>query len=319
MIESDKNSFNEPHLFDDIDLMELFNVIWKGKILIILITSVFAVCSIAYSLTLPNYYSSESILIVRDSQNSGSLSQYAGLASLAGVSLPSSGNTSVHEVMEIIKSREFIKHLIKFEGILPSIMAAKSYDLASQELYFDPEIYDVKTKTWTREPSANKGIRPSYLEAHKEYLNKMLSISLEPKKGLISLKIEHISPVFARDFLALIIKESNALNREIDIDTSSKALRYLKIELSQTSLVEIKKSINQLIEAQLETQMLASVHDEYSLISLEPPFIPEDKTRPSRSLIVILATILGGMLSLIIVLVRHYALGKEIINKQTAA
>ena len=317
MTESDQKNFNDPHLYDDeIDLRELFNVIWEGKKLIILITSVVAICSIVYSLMLPNYYSSESVLIARDSQNSGSLSQYSGLASLAGVSLPSSGATPVSEVMEIIRSREFVKHLITFENVLPSIMAAKSYDAASQELYFDPEIYDAKTKTWIRETSKNKGTKPSYLQAHKAYLA-MLSISQDKKTGLVSIKIEHISPIFAKDFLALVIKQANTLNREIDIDSSSKALSYLKIELSQTSLVEIKKSINQLIEAQLETRMVASIYDEYSLISLEPPFIPEEKSRPGRSFMVILGTMLGGILSVIIVLIRHYSLGKGTINKQT--
>jgi uncharacterized protein involved in exopolysaccharide biosynthesis len=317
MIESDQKNFNDPHPYDDeINLRELFNVIWEGKKLIILITSVVAISTIVFSLMLPNYYSSESVLVARDSQSSAGLSQYSGLASLAGVSLPSSGATPVSEVMEIIRSREFVKHLITFENVLPSIMAAKTYDAASQELYFDPEIYDAKTKTWIREISKNKGTKPSYIEAHKEYLT-MLSISQDKKTGLISIKIEHISPIFAKDFLALVIKEANTLNREIDIDSSSKALSYLKIELSQTSLVEIKKSINQLIEAQLETRMMASIYDEYSLISLEPPFIPEEKSRPGRSFMVILGTILGGIFSVIIVLIRHYSLGKGTINKQT--
>ena len=101
------------------------------------------------------------------------------------------------------------------------------------------------------------------------------------------------------------------MNQKKDIDTSSKALGYLKTELSQTSLVEIKQTINNLIETQLQTQMMANIHDEYSLISLDPPFIPEEKSKPSRAIIVILSTMLGGILSLIIVLVRHYPFTTE--------
>ena len=318
MIDSNKKNFNDPISFDDeIDLKELFSVFWEGKIHIALITSVVAICSIVYSLSLPNYYSSESLLIARDSESSGSLSQISGLASLAGVNLPSSGDTSVFEVMELIKSREFVKHLMTFENVVPQIMASKSYDLVSQELYFDPEIYDENTKTWTRKPIKNKGSKPSYLEVHKTYLESMLSISQDKQTGLISITIEHISPIFAKDFLALVIREANALNRSIDIDSSSRALSYLKAELSRTSLVEIKKSINQLIETQLETRMVASIHEEYILIALEPPFIPEEKSRPNRSFLVILATIFGGMLSVIIVLIRHYYTSKRTINKQT--
>ena len=310
MKESEENLISDPYASDEIDLGEIFGVLWESKKLIILITSVVAICSIVYSLTLPNYYSSESVLIARDSQNSSTLSQYSGLASLAGVDLPSSGDTAVFEVMEIIKSREFVKHLITFENVLPSIMAAKSYDAASQELYFDPKIYNVKTKTWIREPSKNKGSKPSYIEAHKEY-HSLLSISQDAKTGLVSIMVEHISPIFAKDFLTLIIKEANTWNRDIDIGTSNKALVYLKTELSQTSLVEIKKSIYQLIEAQLETQMAANIHEEYSLITIEPPFIPEEKFKPSRTYIVIISTMLGGILGVMIVLVRHYLLGKR--------
>jgi len=300
------------HVFEDeIDLRELFNAVWKGKVFIISLTAVVALSSIFYSLSLTNYFASESVLVSRDSQTLNPLSQYSGLASLAGMGgLSSPGATSVFKVMEIIESREFVKHLITFENVLPSIMASKSYDATSQELYFDPEIYNEKTKTWTREPSPNKGVKPTYLEAHRAYLE-MLYISQDVVTGFISLKIEHMSPVFAKELLALIINEANTLNREIDIDNSNKALSYLKVELAQTSLVEIKKSINQLIEGQLEIQMMASIHEEYSLITLEPPFIPDKRSRPSRAYIVIFCTLFGGMLSVILVLIRHFTSGKQ--------
>ena len=168
--------------------MEIMKVIWGGKKFIVLVTAIVAICSLVYSLTLTNYYRSESILISTETQNSSKLSQYSGLASLAGVSLPSSGGDQVAEMMEIIKSREFVKHLMTFENVLPSMMATKSYDAATQELYFDPKIYNAKTKTWTREPSNNKGSKPSYIETHKVYLSDILSISQDKRTGLISKK-----------------------------------------------------------------------------------------------------------------------------------
>tara|TARA_B100001175_G_scaffold317292_1_gene333665 strand:- start:4236 stop:5189 length:954 start_codon:yes stop_codon:yes gene_type:complete len=317
MIESDQDKLNNSHILDDeIDLRELFKAIWDGKKLVVLITSIVGICSIVFSLMLSNYYSSYSVLVTRSADNAGSLSQYSGLASLAGIKLPSSGDTSEIEVMEIIKSREFLKHLTTFEDVLPSIMAAESYDEVTQELYFDPEIYDKKTKTWTRKPNKNKGSIPSYIETHKIYLDDLLSLSHDNRSGLIQMNVQHISPVFAKEFLELVIREANAFNREIDIDSSSKALSYLILELSKTSSIELKKSINQLIKAQLETQMMANIHDEYVLIALEPPFIPEEKSWPSRAIIVILASILGSLIGMTIVLIRHYYFsGKDTINK----
>ena len=294
---------NEPVFEDEVDLRELISVVWKEKIAIIVATGVVALSSIFISLSLTNYYTSEAVVIARDQQDTP-LSEFSGLASLAGVNLDNAGS-SLFKMMAIIESREFVKHLITFEDVLPSIMAAQSYDTSSQELYFDPEVYDSETKTWTREAPVNRSVEPSYLEAHKEYLE-MISMVKDKMTGHISIGVEHISPVFAKEFLTLIIQEANNLNRDIDIESSSKALSYLSIELSQTPQLEVKKSISKLIEHQFETRMMASIHDDYVLIPLEPPFVPERKSGPIRSLIVILSTLVAGMLSVMTVLIRHY-------------
>ena len=63
---------------------------------------------------------------------------------------------------------------------------------------------------------------------------------------------------------------------------------------------------SKLIEHQFETRMMASIHDDYVLIPLEPPFIPERKSGPIRSLIVILSTLVAGLVSVMTVLIRHY-------------
>jgi len=303
MTKPEEENMNDPIYDDEVSFRELISIVWKEKILIISITAVAALSSIFISLSLTNYYTSEAVLIARDQQDTP-LSEFSGLASLAGVNLDSSGS-SIFKMMQIIESREFVKHLITFENVLPSIIASKSYDTSSQELYFDPEIYDAETKTWTREPPVNRGIEPSYLEAHKEYME-MLSMIKDKMTGHIYIGIEHISPVFAKDFLTLIIQEANNLNREIDIDSSRKALNYLSEEMSQTPQLEVKKSISKLIEHQFETKMMASIHDDYVLIALDPPFMPEKKSGPIRSLIVILSTMVAGMLSVMFVLVRHY-------------
>ena len=113
----------------------------------------------------------------------------------------------------------------------------------------------------------------------------------------------------------MIIREANNLKRKKDIETSSKALNFLKIELSQTKFVEVRESINQLIRTQLETQMMAKINDEYSLVIIDPPFIPEEISKPGRVFIWFFGAMIGGLLSLLIVFVQHYRSDKEVINK----
>ena len=50
--------------------------------------------------------------------------------------------------------------------------------------------------------------------------------------------------------------------------------------------------------------MLAKVSEQYALTVIDPPLIPEKKSKPNRALICILGTLLGGMLSVLIILVR---------------
>ena len=72
---------------DEIDLRELFEVLWTNKIRIIVITGLISLSSIVISLMMTNYYTSESVLIARDQQDSGSLSDFSGVASLVGVAI----------------------------------------------------------------------------------------------------------------------------------------------------------------------------------------------------------------------------------------
>ena len=162
----------------EIDLKEIFNVLWLDKKFIIQISAIFTIGSLLFSLSLTNYYKSESLLLARDaSESQGAFSQISSMASLAGVSLPTSGNNKALQAVELIKSRKFVNHLLTFEEILPSIMAAKTYSHSTQQLLFDQKQYDPKTKKWKRKPGKNRQITPTYIEAHREY-REMLSIKI---------------------------------------------------------------------------------------------------------------------------------------------
>ena len=295
---------------DEIDLKELFSVLWKAKILIIVITSFFALSSVLYALSLTNFYKSEVILNVAEESNAlRALSGMGGLASMAGITLPSSGEDKSAIAIKTIQSRVFLKHLITFKNVLPSIMATKSYDFQSKKIQFDPKIYNENNGGWVRKPSKNQQPEPSYLEAYKTYINQV-SISKDRVSNLITISVEHISPIFAKELLELIINEANELLRNKDLQESSAAIAFLNTEIPKVSLITMKDAINKLVQSQLHKQMQSKVNKEYILKIIEPPFIPEEKSRPIRSRICILGTLLGGMLAIIWVLLRHFIPGR---------
>ena len=299
---------------EEIDLRELFKVLFDGKILIALVASIITFSSVIYALMMTDYYKSEAVMSVRDnSENKNLLSQFSGAASLMGLNV-SSTDDKASQTIQLIQSRKFIKHLLTFENILPSIMAAKSYDISSKKLLFDGDLYDSKSKNWIGEPDENGSAKPSYLDAHGVYLNDLLSISQDKNTGFILIDIKHLSPVFAKEFLELIIRETNTILRKKDLEESNEALMYLTNELRKTSLVELKESIKNLIEAQLEVQMMSKINEDYVLVEIDPPFIPERGLSNSKLLIVIFSAIFGSLLGGVIVLIRHYFLKEKLIE-----
>lgn len=292
----------------EVDLKEFLNVIWNGRLLIFSITIFFAFMSIFYSLSLTNTFKSSSLLnVVSDSKQSVNLGGMGGIASIAGISLPSSGREAKgHLILAHIESKAFLKKLIEIDGVLPSLMAAKSYDDTTGEIIYDEKQYDNKIKKWVRQVKPPLSRTPSVQEAYPHYIG-ILTVNQSPQTGYISISVEHLSPVFARDFLVLVVNNLNSLLQQKDLEESSDALNFLKSEMENTRLVELRNSMSDLVEAQLKTQMMAKISSEYVLQTIEPPLIPEQKSKPNRTMICILGTILGAMIGILTILIRHYA------------
>jgi uncharacterized protein involved in exopolysaccharide biosynthesis len=248
--------------------------------------------SVASSYFLPNFYKSTALLEVASGSSQINLasSSMSGLASMAGISLPgSTSGDSTSFIVETLQSRDFVKNLIAYEEVLPSLMAAKSFDAASKKINFDDSLYDVKEDEWIREVIYPYSKIPSILEVHKELNEKVLSVSVDKKTGYITLSIEHISPVFAQKFIFIIIDELNKVSRNKDLKESEEAINFLKNEASKSSLSPLNNSISRLIESKLETQMMAQIHEDYLLRFIDKPYLPEKKSWPKRTNILIIS------------------------------
>ena len=295
---------------DEIDLKELFTALWDGKLIISVITGIAAILSVIVALSLPNVYIASALLAPAESSGgglSGLMKQYGGLASLAGVSLPGGEEGSRAQLgMELMKSRAFIRDFVERHDILPELMAIESWEQTSGDVLFDGEVYDAATKTWVREVNPPQLPKPSAQEAHKSF-TEILGISEDKLTGYVSVSIEHQSPVVAAQWVNLLVEDVNATVRMQDVDESIKSIEYLKQQAAKTSLADLQTVFFELIQSQTETVMLAEVRPEYVFKTIDPAVVPEEKSKPSRALICVLGTLLGGILGIVIVLIRRYA------------
>jgi capsule polysaccharide export protein KpsE/RkpR len=286
------NNQNYKPTSDDIDLKEFLSKAWETKKIFAVIMLSFGLISIIYSTNLPNLYTSESLVTIvsKDYQSSsssgGMTSDFSGLASVAGLNIGMGGGDGRSALaIATIQSRDFLKHLIEFEGILPALMASQEFNHDSQEIIFDDAKYDHKNNKWIEG-------KPSYLEVHRVY-RRMLSINLDRKSGFIDMKIEHLSPVFSKIFLELIIQEANNIVRKNELQESKLSLEYLNEMLLTTKQIDTKLAITQLIEGQLKTQMLANVRADYLLSPIDEAFLPLYKSNPARLRILVMWLLSG--------------------------
>lgn len=303
------NYYNAPYQQEDeIDVRELFGIIWEGKWWVIAITFVFALASVIYSLGLPNIYKAEATLApTEEAQGQGFGEELGGLASLAGISVGKQQVDKVTMAMEILQSRKFIKNFVEQHNILPEIMAVKEWHQASGELVFNKEVYNSSTKEWVREVEQPKQPEPSSWEYVKTFQNEMLLVEKNSETpGLINLSISHKSPIIANRWVEWLVEDINNHMRQRDIKEAQSSMEYLQNELGETNLSSMQQVFYQLIEKQIQTIMLANVRPEYIFQVLDPAVIPEQKSAPARALICIIGTFLGGFLSLIVVFVRHF-------------
>ena len=97
-------------VLDELNLMELYSVIYKGKKFVDYLTIALCLIATLFSLTLPNIYQSKSILSPTGEQNelSSSLGGLGGLATLTGINLPGSDGATIQiQALEKLKSLSF--------------------------------------------------------------------------------------------------------------------------------------------------------------------------------------------------------------------
>ena len=295
---------------DEIDLRELFAVLWAGKLKIIVITAIFAVASVIYALSVPNQYKATALLAPAQSDGgglSGALGQLGGLASLAGVSLGGGESGEAQIAQEIMKSWSYIEGFIADNNIAVEVYAAEGWSKGSNELQIDDDLYDTETKIWSVENDTTGEVGPPSSWELFESFSERLTVSEDKKSGLVSVSIEYYSPQIAKQWVDLYVQSVNRFMQQRQIDKVTRNINYLQEQIEKTSIAQMQEVFYTIIEEQTKNKMLAEASPEYAFVAVGPSMVPELKSQPKRALICILGTLLGGMLSVLMVLIMHYA------------
>ena len=274
---------------------ELQSRIISSLLIVILITS----SALALALYLDDQYKSQALLKhSEDSLNNGFApsSPIGGIAALSGINLGQGSIDPIDYSIEVIKSREFLSHLLNIDLIKANLVAIDYYDPKKQKIFYDTRIYDQQNNKWQNE----KMPEPNVLEVHKKHYLENLTLTKNRTTGFLLITFQHESPIFAKEFIDLIIEEFNKIERREDLDESQKKMAFLMQRNAETSNKEVKQALSQLMENELKKIAYSSTKIDYMLEVIDSAYIPNNADFPSRLIIIALALVL----SIFVVLLR---------------
>jgi len=290
----------------EIDLLALFDELWACRKLIVSATVFVAFIALIIALILPNIYKAEAILAPVNEEANGLSSmlgnQLGGLASLAGVNLPTSGQS--FKAIATLQSRKFLVNFIRRRK-LEFALIAQRWNPFSHEHSINSSIFNEQTNKWTGEMASGNIDGPSDWQLYNTFSN-LLKVRQDPKTNLVSISIEWYNPKEAALWTNWLVKDLNYLLRNQERQKAERSIEYLKQQLESTKLLDIQQALFQLIESQLKVVMLADATNEYAFKVIDPANIPESKFKPKRKLIVILGGIFGCIISIFIIIVLYF-------------
>jgi uncharacterized protein involved in exopolysaccharide biosynthesis len=304
------NSTETQHMHENdyIDLKPTLEIIWSKKIFISIVSTIFALVSIAVALSIPNQYISTATLTESQNQSSSLSnsisSQFGDLASFAGVNMGTAAYSESQVAFEVMQSWSFIEKFIQENNLEVNLIAVKGWDIKNNSLIINNNKFDVSTSQWLNMTPNYKGEIPSSWQL-KNAFKKKVKISRDINNGTIKVSFEYFSPFLAKEYLELYIQAINDHMRDRKLLEANNNIQYLQKEIEQTSVTPMRELFYKLIEEQTKSKMIANATPNFIFNIVNEPMVPEERSRPARSLIVIAGTFSGCIFAILFIVLSN--------------
>lgn len=284
---------------DELDLVEVFGILWRGRWLITAACAVFAAASTAYALLATEWYRAEVLLAPTEEMSTqGIAAQLGGLAGLAGISV---GASSSVEPVAVLQSRDFTRDFIEEQELLQVLLADQ---------------WDPSANRWKGDDPAEW---PDARDAVKYFDEKVRTVTEDKVTGLVTLEIRWTDRDLAASWANLLAQRLNDRMRQRALVEAERNVEYLQTELATTNIVTLNQTIGRLLESELQKLMIARGNEEFSFRIIDSAEIPKERSSPKRTLIVAVMTFLGGVLASVAVLLRGVATRRRGVATETSA
>ena len=292
---------------DEIDLRELFGALWRGKFLIMLCVVAAIALAALYLRSAERKYTVRYVFAPVATENAGpNLGGLGGLASLAGVSLPSSSSGDFLTFKFLLTSEEVAAQILEDEPLAQAIFA-REWDTKNQTYrkppdgQYTPYIRAIK-KLLTGQDA--KDYTPPNAARLSAWLSGAFSSSEERDTGFLTLSAETAEPHLMIRVMAKATEETDRLLKERYISSAEQTMGFYQQQLAKARAREHREALAKLIAQEDQKLMLASKGTYFVAAPLTEPSVSLNPTSPKASLVLALSVVLGGFFGAVLVLIR---------------
>jgi hypothetical protein len=302
------NNNQQNNYDDEIDLKDLVLTLWAGKfnIILVLIISVFF-ASLYLQFAEKKYTVEYKLKPVGEANNNPNISGFGGLASLAGIQLPSSSNNDFDIFKELITSIEVSEIIFEDSKIIRGVFEAEWDEILDN--YSRPPKSRIQIFVIDAVKLLSGNIKENYIPPNPSRLNifikKNIQINEVKATGFLKLTSETSNPELILSIITEATKISDQIMRQRYVDFSTEPLAFYKEKLRTARSREHREALAELISKEEQKLMFASKGKHFIAEPYIKPIISLYPTAPKSNLILVLSIILGLFLGASLVLIRH--------------
>jgi len=304
---------------DEINLLDLFIVLLKHKVMIFFVVFLAGVAALAISLRMPNVYLSEATIAPTAQEKSGGLAALGGFGAMIASEVGIGGSGSLDQFDVVLKSRDLTNSIIQEHNLLPVIFD-ESWDAKAgkwKEAGEPSSFQEAKAKALAtlkeilgptpdeKEKKKDVSKNPTLQDAYKP-VQEMLNLKPDKKRNVMTIGFELKDPEMARTILNYyIVGLSEFLRRQVLEDAAAQQVDLSK-QLARTSDPLLKTRLYELIARQMEKETLAKVQKYYSFNVIDPAFVPEKKFKPKRAQICLISVVVAFFIAIFLAFFMEY-------------
>lgn len=275
-----------PEENDEINLLDLFLVLVRHKVMIITVIVVTGIAAVIISLLMRNIYSSEATISLRPEEKGASFAlpgALGGLGAMVAGEFGFGGGGTLEKLEVLLKSRALSARVIEKHDLMPVLF---------------PKKWDAVKKAWISKGPEDK---PPTLQDGIKIINKsLLKVNRDKKNNTIAVLFEHPDPETAKNIVNNYLSELSETLREEVLKDSKDNRHFFNEQLEKTSDALLREKIYTLLAREIEKETFALAQKYYGFVILDPPVAPDidKKTKPKRAMICILSVVVAFFMAI---------------------